>query len=106
MFGVSAEELHTDRTLDLIEVEIFAGALVPPENSLGRNKFGRKNVRAVFFAELPENFIRYTGHRREIKRELFSKPRQREDVDPLLAMAIGVVHVDLAILRRAAEQLR
>jgi len=68
VFGIRAEKLHADRAFNLVEVEIFAGALVAAKNPFGGNEFGRENVGAVFFAELPEDFAetpamgaRYSG---------------------------------------------
>ena len=76
VFGVRAEKLNADRALDLIEVEIFLGPLVPAKNSFGGNEFGGEHVRAVFLAELAKNLVRDPGHRREIKRESILKPGQ------------------------------
>ncbi len=92
MLGIGAEKLHADWSLDLVEVEIFARSLVAPENSFSRNEFSRQNVRAVFLAELAENFVGHSGHGREIKWKT-GKPWERG------------VHVDLSISRRSAEQL-
>src|SRR5207245_9525781 len=77
VFGIRAEKLNADRPLDLIEVEIFPGPLVPAKNSFGGNEFGGEHVRAVFLAELAKNLVRDPGHRREIKRETVLEPGQR-----------------------------
>src|SRR5439155_23021298 len=71
---VRAEKLDADRAFDRIEVEIFAGALVPSENSFRRNELGGENVCAMFLAELAKNLVRHPGHRREEKRKLILKP--------------------------------
>src|SRR2546430_11605153 len=71
-----AKKLNADRTFDFIEVEIFARPLVPSKNSFRRNKLGGEHVRAVFLAELPENFVRHARHRREKKRKLSLEPRK------------------------------
>src|SRR4029077_20261053 len=76
---VGAEELNPDRPLNFIEVEIFAGPLIQPENSFCRNYFRCQNIRTVFFTELPENLVRDACHWREKKRKLILKPRERHN---------------------------
>jgi hypothetical protein len=41
-----------------------------PKHALSRNEFGDENIRAALFAELPENLVRHSGHRGQIKRKI------------------------------------
>src|SRR5207245_6740087 len=92
VLAVGTEELHTHWPFDLIKIQVITRPGIAAENSFGRNEFGRENVSAIFFAELPENFVRDPGHRREVKRKLFEKP--------------GKKHVDLSTMCRGLEQVR
>ena len=55
VLAVGTEELHTDWPFDLIKIQVLTRPRIAAENSFGRNEFGRENVSAIFFAELPEN---------------------------------------------------
>ena len=77
MRGVSAEKLHSDRALDLVEIQIFPRALIAPENSFRGNKLSREHVCAVFFAKLAKDLVGNAGHGGEKQRELAVKPGKR-----------------------------
>src|ERR1700730_5997513 len=94
MLGICTEELHTNWPLNFVEVEILARPLVAPKDSFSGNKFGREDIRTVLLAQLPEDFVRYSSHRSEIKGEVAGKPWERRG------------HVDLSIMRRSLQQAR
>src|SRR2546423_15528484 len=69
VLGVPTKELDADRPLAFIEVEILAGPFVAPKNAFGGNELRDQHVGPALSAKLPENLVRHTCHRSEVKRK-------------------------------------
>ena len=77
MGGISTEELHAERPLAWVEVEVFTRTLVTAKDALSGNEFGDENVCAIALADLAENLVRHTRHRGEIERKSMVEPGER-----------------------------
>ena len=74
MLDIGAEKLDADGPFNFIKIEVFACPLIPSENPFGGNEFSGQNIRAVFLAQLAENFVGHASHWREIKRKAIGEP--------------------------------
>jgi hypothetical protein len=74
MGSIRAEELHAERSLGWIKIEVFTSALVAAKDALSGNELADENICAIAFADLAENRVRHTRHRGEVKREGIVEP--------------------------------
>src|SRR5207302_5992233 len=75
--GVSAEELHAERPLAWVKIEVFTSTLVAAKDPFSGDEFGDENVCAITLADLAKNLVRHTCHRGEVEREGVVEPGER-----------------------------
>ena len=63
-FRFPAKQLHPQRPLFLMKIEIILRAGIAVQDALGRDKFRGQNVRALRLAKTPEDGIRHARHGR------------------------------------------
>jgi hypothetical protein len=75
--SVTAEELHAERSLARVKIEVFTSTLVAAKDAFSGNEFGDENVCAMALADLAKNLVRHPRHRSEVKGEVVTEPRKR-----------------------------
>ncbi len=71
---VCAEQLDANGTLLRSKIQHLSRVLVAVQYAIRRDKFGHQHVRALLLAKPAKDRVRYSRHRREVKRTRVVKP--------------------------------